>query len=199
MLQVIEEYLKDSVVRLREIIFCSVRVANELGRGSSKAAKFSILITVLTSFVIGLVLFLVFLFLRERLAYIFTTDSEVAKAVADLSPLLSFSILLNSVQPVLSGILFFLLLLLLICNFLKLKQCMATGVSVGAGWQSIVAYVNIASYYLIGIPVGLLLNNLLHLDVKVTHSSYTFHNHFTLLYCIIGLIKFSLIFKFSYF
>ncbi|ESW33908.1 hypothetical protein PHAVU_001G108200 [Phaseolus vulgaris] len=119
-----------------------VRVANELGRGSSKAAKFSILITVLTSFVIGLVLFLVFLFLRERLAYIFTTDSEVAKAVADLSPLLSFSILLNSVQPVLSG------------------------VSVGAGWQSIVAYVNIASYYLIGIPVGLLLNNLLHLDVK---------------------------------
>ncbi|KAK7377930.1 hypothetical protein VNO80_03365 [Phaseolus coccineus] len=119
-----------------------VRVANELGRGSSKAAKFSILITVLTSFVIGLVLFLMFLFLRERLAYIFTTDPEVAKAVADLSPLLSFSILLNSVQPVLSG------------------------VSVGAGWQSTVAYVNIACYYLIGIPVGVLLNNLLHLDVK---------------------------------
>jgi len=92
-----------------------VRVANELGRGSSKAAKFSILITVLTSFVIGLVLFLMFLFLRERLAYIFTTDPEVAKAVGDLSPLLSFSILMNSVQPVLSGIPFF----LLIFNFLK--------------------------------------------------------------------------------
>lgn len=86
------------------MILCSVRVANELGRGSSKAAKFSILITVLTSFVIGFVLFLMFLFLRERLAYIFTTDLEVAKAVGDLSPLLSFSILMNSVQPVLSGI-----------------------------------------------------------------------------------------------
>ncbi|QCD97184.1 multidrug resistance protein [Vigna unguiculata] len=119
-----------------------VRVANELGRGSSKAAKFSILITVLTSFVIGFVLFLMFLFLRERLAYIFTTDPEVANAVGDLSPLLSFSILMNSVQPVLSG------------------------VSVGAGWQSIVAYVNIGCYYLIGIPVGVLLDHFLHLNVK---------------------------------
>ncbi|KAG4912795.1 hypothetical protein JHK86_053228 [Glycine max] len=54
----------------------SVRVANELGRGSSKATKFSILITVLTSFSIGFVLFLVFLFLRGKLAYIFTPDPE---------------------------------------------------------------------------------------------------------------------------
>ncbi|KAK7304919.1 hypothetical protein VNO77_42813 [Canavalia gladiata] len=119
-----------------------VRVGNELGRGSSKGAKFSIVITVVTSFGIGLVLFLVFLFLKERLAYIFSPDPQVAQAVGDLSPLLSFSILLNSVQPVLSG------------------------VSVGAGWQSVVAYVNIGCYYLIGIPVGVLLHNLLHLQVK---------------------------------
>jgi MATE family multidrug resistance protein len=79
-------------------------VSNELGRGSSKAAKFSIVITVLTSFAIGFVLFLIFLFLREKLAYIFTPNPDVANAVGDLSPLLSISILLNSVQPVLSGI-----------------------------------------------------------------------------------------------
>ena len=84
-------------------LICSVRVANELGRGSSKAAKFSILVTVLTSFCIGFVLFLVFLFLRERLAYVFTPNPKVAEAVGDLSPLLSVSMLLNSVQPVLSG------------------------------------------------------------------------------------------------
>ena len=81
----------------------SVRVSNELGRGSSKAAKFSIVMTVLTSFVIGFVLFLFFLFFRGRLAYIFTESEEVAKAVANLSPVLAVSILLNSVQPVLSG------------------------------------------------------------------------------------------------
>lgn len=101
--------------------FCSVRVANELGRGSSKAAKFSILITVLTSLSIGLVLFLLFLLLREKLAYIFTTEPEVVKAVGDLSPLLSFSILLNSVQPVLSGIIYFIFYLLLLC-VLKIKM-----------------------------------------------------------------------------
>lgn len=91
----------------------SVRVSNELGRGSSKAAKFSIVMTVLTSFVIGFVLFLFFLFFRGRLAYIFTESEEVAKAVANLSPLLAVSILLNSVQPVLSGA-------LLVLFFLKL-------------------------------------------------------------------------------
>ncbi|KAF5938029.1 hypothetical protein HYC85_025535 [Camellia sinensis] len=106
----------------------SVRVSNELGGGSSKAAKFSILNIVLTSFTVGLVFFIFFLSFRGRLAYIFTESSEVAAAVADLSPLLACSILLNSIQPVLSG------------------------VAVGAGWQSIVAYVNITCYYLVGIP-----------------------------------------------
>lgn len=82
---------------------CSVRVSNELGRGSSKAAKFSIMMIVLTSLAIGFVLFLFFLLFRGRLAYIFTESRQVAAAVADLSPLLAFSILLNSIQPVLSG------------------------------------------------------------------------------------------------
>ena len=46
-----------------------------------------------------------------------------------------------------------------------------TGVAVGAGWQSIVAYVNIASYYLIGIPIGAVLGYILHLQVKVSYPS----------------------------
>ena len=66
----------------------------------------------------------------------------MAFAVGDLSPLLSVSILLNSVQPVLSG------------------------VAIGAGWQSIVAYVNMGCYYAIGIPVGIVLGNVLDLQVK---------------------------------
>ncbi|XP_061348932.1 protein DETOXIFICATION 23-like [Gastrolobium bilobum] len=120
----------------------SVRVANELGKGSSKAVKFSIAVTVLTSFTIGFILFLFFLFFRERLAYVFTSNEDVAVAVGDLSPLLAVSILLNSVQPVLSG------------------------VAIGAGWQSIVAYVNIGCYYVIGIPVGVVLGNVINWQVK---------------------------------
>ncbi|KAK7316049.1 hypothetical protein VNO77_34709 [Canavalia gladiata] len=120
----------------------SVRVANELGRGSSKGAKFAIVISVLTSFAIGFVLFLVFLFLRKRLAYLFTPDPDVADAVGDLSTLLAISMLLNSVQPVLSG------------------------VAIGAGWQSIVAYVNLACYYVVGIPVGVVIGIFFRLQVK---------------------------------
>ncbi|CAB4286091.1 unnamed protein product [Prunus armeniaca] len=132
----------EMMIALGFLATASVRVSNELGRGNAKAAKFSVVVIVLTSLSIGFVLFLLFLLLRGRLAYIFTTNDEVAKKVADLSPLLAFSILLNSVQPVLSG------------------------VAIGAGWQNIVAYVNIACYYLIGIPIGAVLGFLLHLQVK---------------------------------
>lgn len=65
--------------------------------------KFSIVNTVLTSFFIGVVLFILCLTFRGRIAYIFTENSEVAAAVEGLSNLLAWSILLNSVQPVLSG------------------------------------------------------------------------------------------------
>lgn len=82
---------------------CSVRIANELGRGSAKAAKFSIMVVAATSLSIGFVLFIAFLFFRGVVSYVFTDSFAVSRAVAHLSPLLAFSILLNSVQPVLSG------------------------------------------------------------------------------------------------
>ncbi|KAL6905712.1 hypothetical protein ACP4OV_003313 [Aristida adscensionis] len=119
-----------------------VRVANELGAGSARRAKFALYNVVTISFLIGLVLFVLFLLFRGSLAYIFTESKAVANAVADLSPLLAFSILLNSVQPVLSG------------------------VAVGAGWQSVVAYVNITSYYVIGIPLGAILGYVLGFHIK---------------------------------
>ncbi|KAJ0079254.1 hypothetical protein Patl1_23582 [Pistacia atlantica] len=115
------------------------------------------MVTTLTSFAIGCVLFVVFLLLKGRLAYMFIDNNEVAKAVADLSPLLAFSILLNSIQPVLSG------------------------VSVCAGWQSIVAYVNLSCYYLIGIPIGAAFGYYYHYGVKgiilPTSSPHEFPGH----------------------
>lgn len=60
----------------------------------------------------------------------FTESPEVVRAVASLGVVFAFSLLLNSVQPVLSG------------------------VAVGAGWQWLVAYINLGCYYLVGIPVG---------------------------------------------
>ncbi|XP_012476772.1 protein DETOXIFICATION 21 isoform X5 [Gossypium raimondii] len=133
--------LKNAEIAIDAFAIC-VRVSNELGRGSSKSVKFSIMTITLTSLSIGCVTFVLFLCLRGRLAYVFTESEEVGNAVVDLSPLLACSILLDSVQPVLSGI------------------------AIGAGWQSSVAWVNIASYYLIGIPIGVVLGYVFNMEVK---------------------------------
>ncbi|XP_073138671.1 protein DETOXIFICATION 21-like [Henckelia pumila] len=120
----------------------SVRISNELGSGDPKAAKFSIAVIVVTSFCMGIIFLTVALVLRDRVGYMYTKSPQVAAEVARLSPLLAFSMLMNSVQPVLSG------------------------VAIGAGWQSSVAYVNIGSYYLVGIPFGVILGYVIKLQVK---------------------------------
>ena len=48
-----------------------------------------------------------------------------------------------------------------------------SGVAIGAGWQAVVAYVNIACYYIFGIPLGLILGYKVNLGVKVI-APFTF-------------------------
>ncbi|KAJ4714518.1 Protein DETOXIFICATION [Melia azedarach] len=118
-----------------------VRVANELGAGNGKGAKFATIISVLTSTIIGLVFWLLIILFHNELALIFSSSEAVLQAVNKLAVLLAFTILLNSVQPVLSG------------------------VAVGSGWQSYVAYINLGCYYLIGLPVGALMGWVFHQGV----------------------------------
>nr|GMD00314.1 protein DETOXIFICATION 24-like [Ipomoea batatas]GME12281.1 protein DETOXIFICATION 24-like [Ipomoea batatas] len=119
-----------------------VRVANELGRGDAKATRFSIKVIVSTSIVVGLFFWVLCLAFGSKIGYLFTDEKEVADAVSDLSMLLSFSVLLNSIYPVLSG------------------------VAVGAGLQSTVAIINLCCYYLIGIPIGVVLGYVANLEVQ---------------------------------
>ncbi|CAO2192985.1 unnamed protein product [Urochloa humidicola] len=118
-----------------------VRVANELGAGNGKGARFAAIVSSATSLVIGLFFWVLILSLHDKIALVFSTSAAVLGAVDELSFLLAFTILLNSIQPVLSG------------------------VAVGSGWQSTVAYVNIGCYYVIGIPLGVLLGWLFNLGV----------------------------------
>ncbi|KAJ6333856.1 hypothetical protein OIU77_009692 [Salix suchowensis] len=120
----------------------SVRVSNELGAGHPKSASFSVVAVTLSSFIIALALAIAVLLLRHVMSYAFTGGSTIADAVAELSPFLAISILLNGVQPVLSG------------------------VAVGCGWQAFVAYVNVGCYYFIGIPLGCVLGFKLDFGVK---------------------------------
>ncbi|KAL0351973.1 UNVERIFIED_CONTAM: protein DETOXIFICATION 27 [Sesamum calycinum] len=119
-----------------------VRVANELGAGNGRAAKFATKVCVVQSSLIGLFFFTIVLIFRGKLAFIFSSSTEVVGAVDDLAFLLASSILLNSVQPVLSG------------------------VAVGSGWQSSVAWINIFCYYIVGLPIGLVLGWAFHLGTS---------------------------------
>ncbi|XP_027093455.2 protein DETOXIFICATION 27-like isoform X1 [Coffea arabica] len=119
-----------------------VRVANELGAGNGKAAKFAAKVAVIQSTVIGIIFCGLILLLHNQIAYIFSSSSQVIAAVNKFSYLLALTILLNSVQPVLSG------------------------VAVGSGWQAWVAYVNLTCYYVVGIPAGIVLGWFLDLGVE---------------------------------
>ncbi|CAN8294184.1 unnamed protein product [Cochlearia groenlandica] len=120
----------------------SVRVSNELGAGNPKSAAFSTIVTTGVSFTLSLFEAIVILSLRHVISYIFTDSLQVAEAVAKLSPYLAVTIVLNGVQPVLSG------------------------VAVGCGWQAFVAYVNIGCYYIVGIPIGYVLGFTYDLGAK---------------------------------
>lgn len=82
---------------------CSVRVSNELGAGHPKKAKFSVVVVVITSFTIGLLLSLTLLITRNSFPKAFTSSRLVERLVRELTPLLAVSIVINNVQPVLSG------------------------------------------------------------------------------------------------
>ncbi|KAI4964337.1 hypothetical protein ZWY2020_006659 [Hordeum vulgare] len=81
---------------------CSVRVANELGAGSGKGALLHCR-SITTSVVIGLVFWCLILTYNDQIALLFSSGKAVLDAVHNLAMLLAFTILLNSVQPVLSG------------------------------------------------------------------------------------------------
>ncbi|KAL5074906.1 hypothetical protein RYX36_013890 [Vicia faba] len=80
-----------------------VRVANELGAGKGKSAKFAMQVSVIQSTVVGLILCVLIMIFQRQFAYIFTSSPSVLQAVNDMSILLAVTILLNSIQPVLSG------------------------------------------------------------------------------------------------
>ncbi|KAM7476933.1 hypothetical protein LguiB_024176 [Lonicera macranthoides] len=111
----------------------SVRVSNELGAGHPMVAKLSVIVVTSTSVLISIVFMAIVLIFSVGLSQVFTSDSQVIEAVKNLTPLLAISVFLNGIQPILSG------------------------VAIGSGWQGVVAYVNLGTYYVIGLPIGCVL------------------------------------------
>ncbi|KAG2395722.1 Protein DETOXIFICATION 40 [Vigna angularis] len=81
----------------------SVRVSNELGAGHPKSTAFLVIVVSMVSFIIGVIEAVIILALRRVLSYAFTDGETVAHAVSDLCPYLAVTLILNGIQPVLSG------------------------------------------------------------------------------------------------
>ncbi|XP_026391083.1 protein DETOXIFICATION 27-like [Papaver somniferum] len=132
----------ESMITLGFFAASGVRVACELGAGNGKAAKFAMKVSLVTSIAVGFFFWLIIMVFNKNLATIFTSTATVVGAVNEFAAFLAFTVLLNCIQPVLSG------------------------VAVGSGWQSSVAYINLVSYYIIGTPLGFFLAWSLHLGIK---------------------------------
>ncbi|KNA12406.1 hypothetical protein SOVF_126240 [Spinacia oleracea] len=111
----------------------SVRVSNELGFQHPRATRYSVYVAVFQSLIIGLLCMALILVSRDYFAVIFTDSEELQQAVSKLAWLLGVTMVLNSVQPVISG------------------------VAIGGGWQATVANINLVCYYAFGLPFGYIL------------------------------------------
>jgi multidrug resistance protein, MATE family len=81
----------------------SVRVSNELGAGNPKSAAFSVVVVTVLSFILSVIISVIILLCRDYISYIFTEGEDVSRAVSRLTPLLAFTLILDGIQPVLSG------------------------------------------------------------------------------------------------
>ncbi|KAJ0545398.1 putative multi antimicrobial extrusion protein [Helianthus annuus] len=111
----------------------STRVSNELGAGNPKGARVAVQAILIISVVETAIVSTTVFASRRVFGYIFTNEKEVVDYVTKMVPLLCLNIITDSIQGALSG------------------------VARGVGWQHLAAYVNLAAYYLAGIPVAALL------------------------------------------
>nr|XP_043606899.1 protein DETOXIFICATION 29-like [Erigeron canadensis] len=120
----------------------SVRVSNELGYRRPKTARLSVIVVTLNSLLIGALFTTLLLVYKKQYPAYFTNSNEVMQLVEELTLLLGASIVIYNTVSVLSG------------------------VAIGAGWQSAVAFMNIGSYICVGIPLSLLLGFKFDMGVK---------------------------------
>ncbi|XP_073007057.1 protein DETOXIFICATION 14-like isoform X1 [Typha latifolia] len=117
----------------------STRVSNELGAGNPGRARSAVRVVMLLAVSEAALVSGTLLALRKIVGYAYSNEMEVINYVTKMVPLVCISVITDSLQGVLSG------------------------VARGCGWQHLGAYVNLGSFYLIGIPIAVLLGFVLHI------------------------------------
>ncbi|XP_013599091.1 PREDICTED: MATE efflux family protein 5-like isoform X1 [Brassica oleracea var. oleracea] len=111
----------------------STRVANELGAGNPKKARMAVYTVMVITGVESVMVSAIVFAARNVFGYLFSSETEVVDYVRTMAPLVSLSVIFDALHAVLSG------------------------VARGSGRQDIGAYVNLAAYYLFGIPAAAVL------------------------------------------
>ncbi|XP_052196302.1 protein DETOXIFICATION 14-like isoform X2 [Diospyros lotus] len=111
----------------------STRVSNELGAGNSRAARLSVCTVMVLAVAEAIVVSATLFCCRSILGYAYSDVGEVVDYVKEMTPIICLSITMDSLQAVLSG------------------------VARGSGWQHMGAYVNFGAFYLVGIPLAIVL------------------------------------------
>ncbi|KAK7291390.1 hypothetical protein RIF29_06491 [Crotalaria pallida] len=117
----------------------STRISNELGAGNPKAAYIAVKVSLFIAFIMGILEFSLLMLIRNIWGRAFTNVHEVLAHVVSLMPILASSTFVDSIQTTFQGI------------------------ARGCGWQKLGAFVNLGSYYLLGVPAAVVLAFVLHM------------------------------------
>lgn len=83
--------------------YYSTRVSNELGAGNPFEARVAVLAAMSLALTEASIVSATLFACRHVYGYIFSSDTEVVKYVTVLAPLVSISVILDSIQGVLAG------------------------------------------------------------------------------------------------
>ncbi|KAI3466099.1 hypothetical protein Pfo_022762 [Paulownia fortunei] len=120
----------------------STRVSNELGAGNPDRARHAMGVTLKLTVLLALLVVSALSFGHNLWAGAFSGSTVIINAFASMTPLLVASILCDFVQGILSG------------------------VARGCGWQHLAVFINLGTYFLIGMPIAGLLGFKFKLHAK---------------------------------
>ncbi|XP_009776774.1 protein DETOXIFICATION 3-like [Nicotiana tabacum] len=120
----------------------STRVSNELGAGNPQKARMAVQVIMFLTVIETLVFNTSLFGSRHVLGKAFSNEKQVVDYIAAMTPFLCLSIVTDSLQIVI------------------------TGIARGSGWQHIGAYINLVVFYVIAIPLAVVLGFVVHLKAK---------------------------------
>nr|GMC67853.1 protein DETOXIFICATION 14-like [Ipomoea batatas] len=120
----------------------STRVSNELGAGNTEAARIAVLAVLVLTLSEAVLANTALLCSSRVLGFAFSNEKEVVDYIRGMVPFVCLLVLTDCIQGVLSGVVR------------------------GNGRQHSGAYINLGSFYLVGLPVAIILGFVAHLNGK---------------------------------